>query len=326
MKKIFLLTLLLFSFLLIGCNKIKNTTNNDTLVGINKPISKNISTPSLILGSNSISTSPYLYLGNLIFFPDKENNNHLSTIEPLTSSGYIQQSNIKDIFQYPTESIATINNIVYFSNGSDGNSLYSLDYERNEIKKINNNYIFNLTANLNTLYYINKNDNNKLYFYSLDNSTSGILINDSFGKFIITGEYILYQNLSDKANLYSVKLDGSNRMKLTDVSIDSFIPYKNEIIYIDSDDNNILYKLNPVTFKVDRLNLVHGENIKTFNDTLFIIDKDKSNSLSALTVDFEKNTASTSVLTSDTINNYYPTSNGIFLEKTLDVTKTYMLK
>ncbi|MEG1392707.1 MAG: protein translocase subunit SecD [Christensenellaceae bacterium] len=135
MKKIFLLTLLLFSFLLIGCNNTKNVTNTDTLVGINKPTITNISKPSLILDSNSISTSPYIYLGNLVFFPDKENNNRLSTIETLTSSGYIQQSNIKDIFQYSTESIATINNTVYFSNGSDGNSLYSLDYEGNEIKK-----------------------------------------------------------------------------------------------------------------------------------------------------------------------------------------------
>ncbi|MBU3134547.1 DUF5050 domain-containing protein [Clostridium gasigenes] len=328
MRKKLLLTLLLSSFLLIGCNSNKSSTNTDTLIGVTNDKTSNSSspTPTLVITDTAISCSPYLSLGNLIFFPDKENNNRLSTMEEPKASGYINQSNIKDIFEYPIESIAAINDIVYFSNGSDGNTLYSLNYQNNEAKKINNNYALNLTATLDTLYYINKNDNNKLYFYNAKDSTSGIITNDSFGKFIINGDYILYQNLSDKANLYSIKLDGSNKMKLTDVSVDSFIPYESEVLYINSEDNNTLYRTNPSTRKTNRLTLVHGENLKISDKKAFIIDNDSSNRLSSLTIDFGKNTASTSKLTDDAINNYFPTQKGIFLEKSPDVNKSFILK
>lgn len=328
MRKKLLITLLLSSFVLIGCSSTKDSTNSDTFIGINKSPTPTSSspTPTLVISDTTTTHSPYLSLGNLIFFPDKENNNRLSTIEEPKSTGYINQSTIKDIFEYPTSSIAALNDTIYFSNGSDGNTLYSLNYQSNEIKKINNNYILNLTSTLNALYYINKNDNNKLYFYNAKNSTSGVITNDSLGKFIINGDYILYQNLSDKANLYSVKIDGSNRMKLTDVSVDSFVPYESEVLYINSDDNNTLYRIHPTTLKTNRLNLVHGENLKIYDKKLFIIDNDASNSLSSLTIDFGKNTASISKLTDDAINNYFPTQKGIFLEKNPDVNKAYILK
>ena len=335
MKKKFMLTLLLSSFLLIGCtsrnitnNTIDDTNKDNKSIAVNKETTSNAIPPTqtLVLTDNTTSYSPYLTLGNLIFFPDKENNNRLSTIEEPKSSDFIQQSDIKDIFEYPVESIATINDIIYFSNGSDGNKLYSLDYQRNQVNKINNNYISNLTANLNTLYYINRDNNNKLYFYTIEDSNSGVITNDSFGKFLINGDYIIYQNLSDRSKLYSVKLDGSNKIKLTDVSVDSFVTYNNQIIYINSDDNNTLYIFNPSTSKSTRLNLIHGENLKIHDNKLFIVDKDKSNSFSSLTIDLEGNTATTSVLYDNYINNYFPTSKGIFLDKSPDINKTYILK
>lgn len=328
MRKKLSFILLLSLALFIGCNNNKEITTNSKLEPNNKVSTPSTTppTPKLIITDNTISYSPYLPVGNVIFFPDKENNNRLSTIRDPDSSGYIKQSDINDIFEYPVESLATINNIIYFSNGSDGNTLYSLDYQRNQSKKLNNNYIFNLTANVNTLFYINKNDKDKLYSFNVVDSTSSILTNDSLGKFIINGDYILYQNLSDGANLYSVKLDGSNRMKLTDVSVDSFVTYKNEILFINSDDNNTLYRLNPTTLKITRLNIVQGENLKSHDSNLFIVDTSNSNNLSSLTIDFDNNTASTSKLTNDTINDYFPTSKGIFIEKSPNINKSYILK
>lgn len=115
-------------------------------------------------------------------------------------------------------------------------------------------------------------------------------------------------------------------MKLTDNSVDSFATYKNEILFINSDDNNTLYRLTPTTLKINRLNLVHGENLKVYDSNLFIIDNDNSNNLSSLSINFDNNTAATSKLTNDTINNFFPTSNGIFIEKSPDINKPYLLK
>ncbi|MGL5085494.1 MAG: DUF5050 domain-containing protein [Clostridium sp.] len=328
MKNKFLLIFLIASTFLISCSNSNKTATKDNFVGINNTQLPNTTPPepSILISEKTTQYSPYQSLGNLIFFPDKENNNRLSSIYKQDKSGYIEQSSIKDIFNYQAESIAIINETIYFSNGSDSNSLYSLDYQRNETKKINNNYAFNLTSNLDTLYYINKNDKNKLYFYNTTNLKSSTLTSDNVGKFIINGDYILYQNLSDKANLYSIKLDGSKRTKLTDNSVNSFTTYKNEIIYINSDDNNTLYRLNPTTNTSTRLNLVHGENLKVFDDKLFIIDSDNSNNLSSVTIDFEKNTATTTQLISGTINNFFPSGDGVFLEKSPDVNKSYILK
>lgn len=328
MKNKFLLILIVLSTFLISCSNNKTATNEENFIGINKPQTTDTTTPkpTLTISDKTTHYSPYQSLGNLVFFPDKENNNILSSIYKQDKSGYIEQSNIKDIFNYSIESITIIDEIIYFSNCSDSNALYSLDYQSNKISKVNSNYVFNLTSNLNSLYYINKNDKNKLYSYNTATNSSSTLSADSVGSFVINGDYILYQNLSDKSKLYSIKLDGSNRTKLTDNSVNSFTTYKNEILYVNSDDNNSLYRLNPTTFNITRLNLVHGENLKSYDNKLFIIDNDKSNSLSSLVVDFDKNTASTSNITSGTTNNFYPSTDGIYLEKSPDVNKTYILK
>lgn len=328
MKNKFLPILIVSSTFLISCTSDTTTTNKENFIGANKTQTTDNTPPepTLIVSDKTTLYSPYQSLGNLIFFPDKENNNRLSSIYKQDKAGYIEQSKIKDIFNYPTESIAIIEETIFFSNGSDSNSLYSLDYQRNEVKKVNNNYAFNLTANLNSLYYINKNDKNKLYSYNTADLSSKILTTDSIGNFIINGDYILYQNLSDKANLYTIKLDGSNRIKLTDSSVNSFTTYKNEILYINSDDNNSLYRLNPSTLNSTRLNTVHGENLKSYDNKFFIIDIDNSNAFSSLSIDFDKNTASTTKLTSGTINDFFPSGDGIFLDRSPDINKSYILK
>lgn len=333
MKNIFLTVLLLSSLLLIGCNSTTNNNSIDTTVDegnkeasiiTNKVTSPIPPTKTLELTDKTYYYSPYITLGNITFFLDKENNNRLSTIENIESIDEIQQTDISDTFNYSAESLATINNIIYFSNTSDGNKLYSLDYQSNEIKKISDHYTSNLTASLNTIYYIDRTNNSKLHFYNIENSSFGVITNDSVGNFIINGDYILYQNLSDTASLYSIKLDGSDRLKLTDSSVNSFVIYKSEILYINSNDNNRLYKLNPITLKTTPLNLVYGQNLKIQDEKIFILDT--SNNLSLITIDLEKNTSTESNLINDSINNYYPTSNGIFLEKSINVNKTYILK
>lgn len=94
--------MLLSSFLFIWFTS-SNTTNNtiddtnkdDKSIAVNKEITLNTLPPTqaLILTDTTTSYSPYLTLGNIIFFPDKENNNRLSTIEDPIPSGLIQQSN-----------------------------------------------------------------------------------------------------------------------------------------------------------------------------------------------------------------------------------------
>ena len=69
-------------------------------------------------------------MGQLLFFSDSNNNNKLSVTSSSLSANYIQDENIHDIYDYSVESMTSIDNIIYFTNTSDNNSLYKLDYER----------------------------------------------------------------------------------------------------------------------------------------------------------------------------------------------------
>lgn len=319
---------LLSSFFLTACSaaeKAKNETKDkNNKIEISQPTTPPNS--NLTLVDKSITYSPYLNLGNLIFFPDKENNNKLSTTEKSTSNSYVLNDNIKDTFNYPVESLITIDNSIYFSNTSDNNSLYKLDYQRNEFTKVNNNSVYNLTSQSKELYYINRTDNNKLYHYNLANSTSYSLSDDSCGKFIINGNSILYQNLSDGAKLYSISIDGNNRKKLTDNSVDSFTVYSGQILFINSDENNSLYKLDVKSEKTNKIASINGTELKNSNNKLYFINIASGNNLCSLSVDLNKNEAKASQITTDSINQYYLNDNEIFLDKTLDVNKTYVIK
>lgn len=327
MHKKLISLLLISSTLFIGCSK-QDKPVADTTSNLNSTFnytSNNTNDNKLLLSDQTYSSSPFTAIGSLLTLPDKANNNRLSTVSLPLEDGFIKDTSIKDIFNYSIESSALINNSIYFTNISDNNSVYKLDYEKNDIVKIGGFSAYNLTASRNSLYFIDVHNNKRLMSYNVDENKLNSICNDKVGKFIVTGEYILYQNLSDGSSLYSIGINGGSRTKITDFSVDSFIPYEGKLLVINSDDNNALYKIDTATNEAKRITSLNGSNIKVYDNKLYYLNNVAPYSLHTLSIDFTNDTYSTSQPLIDNVNEYYLTSSGIFLELSTNVNLTYKL-
>lgn len=316
MKKTLLSSLLIIPALFfISCD-----SNNET---ITKTGSKIITSNSNNSGDFSIfslvdtdySYNPFAFYGDNLFFSNLEDNNRLSYMTSNIPSPIIKTTDIEDFLDYPTSSLTILENILYFSNGSEKNSLYSMNLETKDISFLNNHNVHSLCSSTSNLFYINSDDNNKLYIYSPKNNTYITPTNDSIGKFIINGNNIIYQNLSDNSKLYKVNINGNNKEKLTDYSVDSFCSYEGNLLFINSSDNNNLYLLNPTDLSAKRIYLMNGQDLKQYNNKLYFINIDKSNALYSLNINQETQEVSSSEIIKDGINEYYLSDNFIFYEK-----------
>lgn len=338
MKKLILITLI-YSILLIGCSKAGDTNSSDSTsttssteestsyssTKVTLPSSTtnyNKGTQNLNFIASDLSYSKFISMGQLLFFSDSNNNNKLSVTSSSLSANYIQDENIHDIYDYSVESMTSIDNIIYFTNTSDNNSLYKLDYERKSINLVSSNYFSEISSSENDIIYINKAMGDTLGCYNTKNNTSIQLSSDKCGSFIVNGEYILYQNLNDNLSLYVIKKDGSGRQKLTSAGVDSFATYKNFIIYINAEDN-YLYSLNLSSKKSQRIDLLKGTNLKHHNESFYFISLEHSNHLYSFSIDDKLNVIGKTPRINDAISDYYLTESGMFSKQGININKSY---
>lgn len=338
MKKLILITLI-YSILLIGCSKAGDTNSSDSTsttssteestsyssTKVTLPSSTtnyNKGTQNLNFIASDLSYSKFISMGQLLFFSDSNNNNKLSVTSSSLSANYIQDENIHDIYDYSVESMTSIDNIIYFTNTSDNNSLYKLDYERKSINLVSSNYFSEISSSENDIIYINKAMGDTLGCYNTKNNTSIQLSSDKCGSFIVNGEYILYQNLNDNLSLYVIKKDGSGRQKLTSTGVDSFATYKNFIIYINAEDN-YLYSLNLSSKKSQRIDLLKGTNLKHHNESFYFISLEHSNHLYSFSIDDKLNVIGKTPRINDAISDYYLTESGMFSKQGININKSY---
>lgn len=326
MKKLYLLPFILVPTLfLASCStkdqEVQPPTSN--LISSNSNSTFNF-TPFNLLSETLIS-NPFVFDDSTLIFPNWEDNHKISFIEGDLPAKMISTTAVTDFFDYSTDSLALVGKKLYFSNGSDGHCLSSIDLITQEFKKINSNNAHNIVSSTNLVLYINKDDSNKIYIHDTLINQTKTLVSDSVGHFIINGDFVLYQNLSDNSKLYKVNLDGTQREKLTDYSVDSFAPYEGELLVVNSSDNNNLYTLNPINLTSRRLFIMNGTNLKINGDKLYFINQDNNNYLYNLDVNLETNEVTSSIVLSEGINDYYPTPTSIFVQKMSNVNNTYIL-
>ncbi|PRR80052.1 DUF5050 domain-containing protein [Clostridium vincentii] len=333
MRKSILFSLLLINTLIIaGCsNKIEpkiiaSEPKTYTFDAINDP--EKIFIP-FVLGDVTTYSSPFVLNGTSLVFPNRDDNNNISIINEPYPETLIKTKDVVDYFNNSTDTLALINNVIYFANGSDGNHLSSTNLEDKILNNINNHNVHDIIPSGDNLFYLSilpdHKKQNKLYSYNTVTNDNQIIITDTVGKYLINGDFIIYQNISDNSKLYSIKTDGSQKEKLTDYSVDSFAPFENQLLILNSSDNNNLYVLDPLTDESKRLALMNGENLKVYNNKLYFININNSNSLYSLTVNLETSEVTFSLTLAEGINNYYPTDAGIFLEKRINVNNTYLI-
>lgn len=324
--------LLISAFLLVGCAKSTNNTESQnkqtttdpkteqSLNNITTPQKTNVDTTTLLLDSEDISYTEFLQSNSFLFFIDT--NSKLSVVEDTINTPYILEEQVSETFDYSVGSITSINNDIFFSNLRENNALYKLNYTKKEITKILSGNFQNISSYKNSIIFINKNKGSNLSYLDIKNSKIISISSDKCGKYLINGDYIIYQNLSDNSSLYSIKIDGSEKTKLIPFPTDSFVTYENNILNING-ENNALYIYNPIAKTNKKLGNINGTNLKSYNDKIFYIDLSNSNHLCQLEIDDMLESYTSNKFIADTVNDYFPTENGIFIKKSINTNRIF---
>ena len=333
MKKIISIALGIVAMLTLTSCSNKNT-NSSAESQQKKSTSASTSTSTdniyapFILNDNTIYPSSFITNENSIIFTNWEDNNKISIVNDADLKGIISSTNISDFFEYSATSLININNVVYFGDNSKDSNLASINLTDKSYTKLNNRHVHDITAlNNEKIVYldISGTDYNKktIYIYDIESKKDSLLTSDHIGKYVINNNFILYQNLSDGGKLYRISPDGTNKEKITDYPVDSFAVFSSQLFVSNSADDNNLYIIDPSSLASKRFAIFNVRDLKTFNNQVFGINK--SNILCKLNLSIESTEIKVESLTSDSINEYYPTEKGIFVQKGLNVNNPYIL-
>lgn len=346
MKKVLLLLSLVLCTSFLGCGAKQATSQNDqnqttaaqkqittnsnstsggsTDSNLDKESFKNGYTP-FTLKDSAIYTSLFQVNGTSMVFPNWDDNNNLSIIKEPYPKDVVNTSNVTDFYNYPVNSLVVINNIAYFSDADNKSILASIDLSNRAYKpNLTSGEVSNMIGVNNVVYFIDPNDGNKLHAFDTTNNVDTIISNDNVGNYLVDENTILYENKSDKSTLYAMNVDGTQKQKLTNFSVNSFAPYSGQILAINSSDNNNLYSINLTDLSTKRLAIMNGEDMKIFNEKIYFINVTNNRHLSKMTVDLTTPKVTFTDISDYEVNEYYPTSKGIFARKGVNVNNGYI--
>jgi hypothetical protein len=350
LKKVLLLLSLAFCTTLLGCGATQTTSQNNQnqTAAAPRQITVNSSTSSsggsttnsnldkeafkngytaFSLKDSAMYTSIFQVNGTSMVFPNWDDNNNLSIVNEPYPKNLINTSNVSDFYNYPINSLVVMNNIAYFSDADNNNKLSSIDLSNRSYKpNLALGKVSNMIGVNNVVYFIDPSDGNKLHAFDTTNNADTIISNDNIGNYLVDEDTILYENKSDKSTLYKINTDGTQKQKLSDFSVNSFAPYSGQILAINSSDNNNLYSINLTDLSTKRIAVMDGEDMKIFNGTIYFINVTNNRHLSKMTVDLTKATPTVnfSDISDYQVNEYYPTTKGIFARKGVNVDNGYM--
>lgn len=327
MIKKFILPVIASLFIFVGCS-IKNNeaTEEKKQSKLSTSYKDNtITNKKIAFLGESYSNSKYIFLGNLLFFPNPNNNDILSISKITEDATYIDTSSIIDSFNYNTNAIATDGNNIFFSSSSTKKGLYKLDYQKKEITNLIQDSALEIVYYDNKLYYINSKDK-YIYSYSIKDKEIKLLSSSKASNLLINNNSIYYKNLSDNSKLYCLTINNKDNFKLIDSSVDSFVIHNDEILFSNSKDNNYLYSLNSSTFESKKVLDIGVSNLKQDNNKIYCINSEDPNFLYELIPNNETNKFEAKKIFPNFANNYYTSEKGIFIETTHNLGTINILK
>ena len=277
------------------------------------------------LKDSAVYTSLFQISDKTLVFPNWDDNNNLSVVKEPYPKNIINTSNVSDFYNYPINSLVVMNNIAYFSDADNNSKLSKIDLSnRAYTPNLVSEKVSNMIGINDVVYFIDPDNGNKLHAFNTINNTDTIISSDNVGNYLVDEDTILYENKSDKSTLYSMKVDGTQKQKLSNFSVNSLVPYSGQILAFNSSDNNNLYSINLKDLSIKRLGIMNGEDIKIFNGTIYFINVSNNRHLSKMTVDLVTPKVSFTDFTDYEVNEYYPTSKGIFARKGVNVNNSYI--
>lgn len=348
LKKVLLLLSLIFCTSLLGCTAKPSSSQNTQSQSENAPKQITINNSSTSGGStdsnldkeafkkgytpfslkdSAVYSSLFQVNGTTTIFPNWDDNNNLSIIKEPYPKNVINTSSISDFYNYPVNSLVVVNNKAYFSDADNKSTLSSIDLSnRAYTPNLVSGKVSNIIAVSNVIYFINADDGNKLHAFDINNNTDTIICSDNVGNYLVDENTILYENKSDNSTLYAVNIDATQKQKLTNFSVNSFGPYSGVILAINSSDNNNLYSISLTDLSTKRLAIMNGEDMKIINGTIYFINVSNNRHLSKMAVNLTSATPAVNFtdISDYEINEYYPTSKGIFARKGVNVNNGYI--
>lgn len=322
MKKLLLTALLLIPITFIGCGKsdAKGVSLNEN----NTNTESTTITPKTIPVHFSVSDKTY-YPSNFVvsksstYFPNPDNNGKITYIDNKKIQKDIS-SDLNNFYENYASSLAFNNDIIYFSDWKKNDPLKQINLINEEVTQLNSMPAKDLVFADDNVFFINSRTK-ELFSYDTKSKKTLRLTSDKVGRFIVNGKTVLYQNLNDDLKLYAIGEDGKNRIKLSDYPVQSFIPYDKNILFINPSDNNSVYLLDVATSKAKRVAKINGEDLKMYKKDIIFLNKDANNTVCSIKLDIKNDTYKVSTVISESVNEFYPTDEGIFYLPSINVNR-----
>lgn len=170
--------------------------------------------------------------------PEIEANDAKTSINPTASDPETTPSStpvFTSKVTYNCGNCAIQGEMIYYTNSYDNGSLYSMNANGSNNRKLNDDWTLWFYVSGDRIYYKNGNDGMKIYVMNTDGSGYQKLNDDDSNSINVIGDRIYYSNTDDDFTLYSMNTDGSDRKKLNDDNplymnvIDDRIYYSGEL-------------------------------------------------------------------------------------------------
>ncbi|MDF2532757.1 MAG: hypothetical protein K0Q65_2338, partial [Clostridia bacterium] len=133
---------------------------------------------------------------------------------------------------------------IYYSNWDDDSTLYSMNTDGSDRKRMNGDNPLYMNVVGDRIYYSGNLSGSKgIYSVKTDGTDRIKLTDDSPYRMTVADGWVYYNNENDDTKLYAIRTDGSDRHKLTDDSGLSINVVDNRIYYKNGKENKI-YSIN----------------------------------------------------------------------------------
>ena len=189
---------------------------------------------------------------------------------------------------------------IYFSNDNDGGSLYVMNSDTTNIKKLHSDKAAYINADENYVYYLRANNTrennsgsvftfNNTGIYRINQNGKGIkLISSNPGAYVtVKGNYVYYQNYNVKEGLflYRNKTDASlERLLLKEAVIPSVIN-NNKLYFVGVNENHNINTLDLLSFTT-RTNIEGNFGFPIFfGEYIYYMDQSNNYSINRMRLD-----------------------------------------
>ncbi|MCL1792299.1 MAG: DUF5050 domain-containing protein [Oscillospiraceae bacterium] len=133
---------------------------------------------------------------------------------------------------------------IYYSNGNDNWTLYSVKTNGSGKAKLNDDKSYGINVSGGVVHYINASDNKAIYAINTDGTGKRKLDGDEASNLNVSGDFIYYTNESDNGAIYAINTDGTGKKKLDGDKASGISVSGDFIYYTNESDNGTIYAIN----------------------------------------------------------------------------------